>query len=50
MLNCRQLPAIVIEDAPTDFLTCPAAHAAQSGDLQELLKDDRIEWECVEDL
>lgn len=50
MLNCRQAPAIVIEDAPTEFLTCPAAHAAQSGDLRELLSDDRIEWGCISDL
>lgn len=50
VLSCRQVPAIVIEDAPTEFLACPAAHAAQSGNLRELLRDDKIEWGCIEGL
>jgi len=40
----------VIGDAPIEFLTCPAAHAAQSGNLRELLRQDRIEWGCIESL
>ncbi len=50
MLQCRQPPAAPIEDAPADFLTCPAFAAQVLGVVTLERQLDRVEWECIEGL
>lgn len=50
VLSCRQVPAPAIPEAPREFLACPAWAAQVLGETRAMIRQDRIEWECIEDL